>query len=324
MIESAQSALSEDEGNAGEALILGHCILNMNTRAPGISAWRGAIIPLLRSLQRYRGEIHQYPCLEAAIVGMRRWWHVKEQYDTFTMRSASRAVAGMYADYFARKGVSRVKLLGLGLSPTCGYRYTQSDPSWGGRPKSIEPASLIKKGSGVLIEEMLEAFDGSGIVLEVLDVSPSLIYPDYESRMPAAEGYPQTPEDALKEIERFLGLEIEFSSEELSRIRGLKEDLRSRKTLVIPRSLFKSKLEKILEMAEEGYGFTLVEDISISEKEEELLSEIYASMIGNMMMAGHSVAVIGGKAGFNSLLQRILDILEEFFPEKEILIEKEI
>jgi len=324
MIESAQSALSEDERSASEALILGHCILNMNTRAPGISAWRGAVIPLLRSLQSYRGEIHQYPCLEAAIVGMRRWWHVKEQYDTFTMRSVSRAVAGMYADYFARKGVSRVKLLGLGLSPTCGFRYTLSDPSWGGRPKSVEPVSLIRKGSGVLIEEMLEAFEDSGADLEILDVSPSLIYPHYESRMPAAEGYPQTPEDALKELERLLGLEIEFSSSELSHIRGLKEDLRSRKTLVIPRSLFNAKLEKIFELAEEGYGFTLIEDISSSEKEEELLSVIYASMIGNMMMAGHSVAIIGGGRGFNSLLQRILDILGEFFPEKKFLIEKEI
>jgi predicted secreted protein len=56
-------------------------------------------------------------CLEAAVVGMRRWWQVKEQYDTFSFRLLSRRISEMYASYFSKIGFKKVKVLGLGLSP---------------------------------------------------------------------------------------------------------------------------------------------------------------------------------------------------------------
>ncbi len=325
MITTAQMEVPvKHNSETKEALILGHCILNMNTRAPGIAAWQGSILPIMRTLQKYHGEIHQYPCLEAAVVGMRRWWHVKEQYDTFTFRSVARMLSKIYSNYFRRSGINKVKLLGLGLSPTCGYRYTQSDPSWGGRPKEINPIELIKKGSGVLIEEMMNEFSGSGIELEVMDVSLSLIYPDYESRAPATKEYPSTPSEALEEIEAFLQTEISFEPKEISHISGLKEDLRSKKTLVIPRKLFEIEFEKVLRNAERGIGISLIEDIHSDEEELKFMSSIYASMIGNLIVAGHEVRFVIGGFPLNDLIQNILEKLEEFFPRGSFSIKEQI
>ncbi|MCC6009463.1 MAG: hypothetical protein LM588_00495 [Fervidicoccaceae archaeon] len=307
--------LGTSEGN-GEALVLGHCVLNMNTRAPGIAAWRGGILPLMRMLLSYHGEIHQYPCLEAAVVGMRRWWHVKEQYDTFSFRLLSRRIAEMYASYFSRVGFKKVKVLGLGLSPTCGYRYTQSDASWGGRPREIDPSRNIKSGSGVLIEEMHKALSNAGLSVEFLDVSPSLIYPDYEARVKVASAYPSTPETALDELARFLGTEALYLKEEVKHIHGLKQDLRSMRTIVAPRALFQKKLPMMIDLAEEGYGITLIEDIHGDKDEEDLLVNIYASIIGNMVVAGHNVKIVLDNEHGNSLIQTIIDVLRKNLPEK--------
>lgn len=318
MITTSQAEISEERDFENtEAVILGHCIFNMNTRAPGIAAWPGAILPILRSIRYYYGEIHQYPCIEAAVVGMRRWWHVKEQYDTFTFRSLSKLLSKMYSNYFRRNRIDNVKLLGLGLSPTCGFRYTQSDPTWGGRPKEILPVELIKRGSGVLIEEMIDEFKNAGIELEVLDVSPSLIYPDYESRLPAAREYPATPSEALEEIEAFLHTEISFKPEELSHIKGLKDDLRSKKTIVISRRSFERQFERVLKYSEKGIGISIIEDIYGNNEEMELLSKIYTAMIGNMIVAGHNIQFLVDETRLDSLEYSIIKHLEEFF-QKEI------
>ena len=311
-----------NKSDKNEMLILGHCILNMNTRAPGIAAWPGSIFPILRALRNYNGEIHQYPCPETAVVGSRRWWHVKEQYDTFTFRNLTKKLAMMYVNYSKRVGINKVKLLGLGLSPTCGYRYTQSDIKWGGRPREIDPTEEVKKGAGVLIEEMINEFKNSGVKLEVLDVSPSLIYPDYKSRILSAKEYPDTPEGALKEIEFFIHTQIPFNQKEVAHIFGLKDDLRSKQTIVVPRKVFEVGFEKVVEYAEKGIGISLIEDIYGNEEEKEFLSLIYSSMIGNMIYAGHNVKIMIMDSKVDELTNDIITKLEELIPKDKVMIIK--
>ncbi|MEM0047212.1 MAG: hypothetical protein QW437_06620 [Fervidicoccaceae archaeon] len=312
MMSTSQSIHSPAKGeDEKEAIILGHCILNMNTRAPGIAVWEGGIVPVLRALKRYYGEKHQYPCLEASVVGMRRWWHVKEQYNTFTFRFLSQRLSQMYSHHFLRNGITKVKVLGLGLSPTCGLRYTQSDPTYGGRPREIDPSRIIKRGKGVLIEEMDSEFKRAGLDASILDVSPSLIYPEYEERISNAGEYPATPYEALEEIESFLEVKLAFRDEEISRISSLKEDIRSKRTLVIPRKLLDTHIDALIGYAERGVGITLIEDIYGNEEERELLSFIYASMLANMVLADHSIRIAVGNGESDELVESIMEKLEE-------------
>jgi|GEM_PF-283200 predicted secreted protein len=309
-------------GNEKEAVILGHCVLNMNTRAPGIAAWNGAIFPLFRALRSYSGEVHQYPCPEAAVVGGRRWWHVKEQYDTFTFREILKKLAEIYTNYFMKSDIKEVKLLGLGLSPTCGFRYTQSDPTWGGRPKEIDPSKIIKKDSGVLIEEFVKVFEENGLNFSVLDISPSLIYPDYERRMKVAKEYPPTPSEALKELEKFLGIKIPFKPEEVAHIENLKDDLRSKKMVAISSNKFVPYYDKLLEYAVKGVGIVLVDEVYNNEKEKEFLSDIYASMIGNMTIAGHNVEFLIDSDDLEGVLGKTIERLEALMREGNLSVIK--
>ncbi len=54
------------------------------------------------------------------------------------------------------------------------------------------------------------------------------------------------------------------------------------------------------------------------------MSSIYASMIGNLIVAGHEVRFVIGGFPLNDLIQNILEKLEEFFPRGSFSIKKQI
>jgi hypothetical protein len=88
------------------------------------------------------------------------------------------------------------------------------------------------------------------------------------------------------------------------------------RTIVTPRALFQEKLPRMIDLAEEGYGITLIEDIHEDKDEEYLLVSIYTSIIGNMMVAGHNVKIMLDNEHGNSLTQTIIDVLRKNLPEK--------
>lgn len=288
-----------------DALIIGHCVLNMNTRAPGISIWSGAVIPIYEMLKGFRGEIHQYPCLEAAVNGMRRWWQVKEQYDNYLFREFSARVVSLFVNYFLEKGINSVYILGLGLSPTCGFRFAQSDPTWGGRPHEIDISKNFTKSSGVLIEEFQKGLQNVKIDFKILDLAPILIYPG--NRYEYVPEYPRTADEAIREICNLLNVNCNNINKNVP---NTDKDMRSGKTLAITFSEFQKSIDKIEKYVNEGYGISLIEPIFNDDEEEDFLSTVYAAQFSNLLKINHTVVILNKgdmreKSLIHSIVQKI-------------------
>lgn len=178
-------------------LVLMNCVLNMNTRAPGIAIHRGAVEPLVHKLMEENVEFVQVPCPEATFVGLKRWWFTKELYDSVPYRRHCRKLAEEIANIVKRyyEGGYSIVLIGLSLSPSCGVLYTQSDPSWEGRPFNVGDAPPVVRGMGVFIEELAKALERAGIEYSAHELPPALIYPLY--RVPKLAEYPANYDEAL-------------------------------------------------------------------------------------------------------------------------------
>jgi len=187
--------------------ILMNCLLNMNTRAPGISIHKGAVPELFKSLLKKGSEILQVPCPEATFVGLKRWWFTKELYDSVPYREHCKRLARAVASVAHKKYVEgyRVVLVGLSLSPSCGVKYTQSDPSWEGKPYDVGLQPPAAEGKGVFIEELERALQKLGVEFEATEAPPSVIYPSY--RVPDLGAYPKDYKGGVDFLLREMGLE---------------------------------------------------------------------------------------------------------------------
>lgn len=144
------------------------------------------------------------PCPETSFCGLRRWWQVKEQYDNVNYRrhchNLAQLVGALVEPYF-REGYT-IYLLGLGISPSCGVRMTQSDPNFGGKPYAVPEQASVVHGAGVWIEELVAELEHRKIVHRRLDVAPVLLY--YAPRLPVGIVYPNNKAAALEELREFL------------------------------------------------------------------------------------------------------------------------
>ena len=187
-----------------KVVFLMHSVLNMNVRAPGIAVHRGPIEDVYRFLLDRGFEVVQIPCPETSFVGLRRWWFTRELYDSVGYRRHCRQLAEAVADLaeaYHRRG-AKLYFVGQGLSPTCGLRMTQSDPTWGGKPFQVplEPPAVV--GKGVFVEELERALAQRGLPVRMTDVAPAAIYPPY--RIPREGPYPTSLPEALEEVKKFL------------------------------------------------------------------------------------------------------------------------
>lgn len=189
---------------SNKAVFLMHSALNMNVRAPGIAIHRGAIWDLYRFLIDNGFTVVQIPCPETSYVGLKRWWFTKELYDSTGYRRHCRRIAKAVCDFAEKYNSLGKKLyfIAMGLSPSCGLRMTQSDPSWEGKPfdVSLEPPAVY--GRGVFIEELEDELRGRNLEYKIIDIAPILIYPSY--RVPKHGPYPLSRDEALSEILKFL------------------------------------------------------------------------------------------------------------------------
>lgn len=71
-------------------VLLSHCILNCNSKVEGLSTYASSIKSLVNFFMDSGIGIIQFPCPEMEIYGIKRWGHVKEQFDTAHFRKTSR------------------------------------------------------------------------------------------------------------------------------------------------------------------------------------------------------------------------------------------
>ena len=103
---------------------LAHCLLNANAKVDAGARCAGISGPVVALLREHGATIRQMPCPELAFGGLRRFWAVREQYDTPVFRAHCRRLAlpiatQIRADLAAG---ARVVVLGIDGSPSDGRR----------------------------------------------------------------------------------------------------------------------------------------------------------------------------------------------------------
>ncbi len=287
-------------------LLLCHCVLNVNSRAPGIARWSNVVQPVWDIIKLKNLQFIQLPCPETVYLGLRRWWFVKEQYSNVLFRELCRKMAIGISEILVENKIREFKLIGLGISPSCGYRETQSDPSWGGRPREIDTESDITSGLGVLIEALDKIFREYGFIFKIYDLPPSLIYPDERTGI---KKYPRSFEDSVKELFEFLEFDYELSKlHEYSK--DVDSDIRSRKILICPFEILSEKFETIEEYIRNKYGLILIPKSDNLTPQKEELVNMFAMQVENHLEVGHHIELYRYRE-HSSLFKRFMKILED-------------
>lgn len=291
-----------------EVLLLHHCILNMNVRAPGISVWKGVVEIVLEALWMNRSKFLQIPCPEAPYIGMRRWWFVKEQYDNTMYRRFCRKLAMSIAEILKNEDIEKVKLVGLGLSPSCAYRETQSDETWGGKPREIDVSKNVVPGMGVFSEELLKALEN--FQTSYYDLPPQIIYPSKRGEHTSL--YPKTFEEALLETAAELGLkQADVNLMKYVFLKNVDEDLRSGLNVVAPLEMAWQKDKTLIDYVEKGFGLVLIPELKTHDHAVDFYMDVLASQLENQARAGQKILFINHEQTASKTYRSFLSLLAE-------------
>ena len=145
--------------------LVAHCLLNQNAKVEG-GAKRPAMWEPVIDLLRERGyAIRQMPCPELAFGGARRFWAVREQFDTPLYRRHCRRLAKIVAAVIEQHAAAAddVVLIGIDSSPTMGVDFTPSAPHWAGQPDIGEDDSTLVRGDGIFVAELAAELRARGL-----------------------------------------------------------------------------------------------------------------------------------------------------------------
>jgi predicted secreted protein len=137
--------------------LLAHCLINQNAKVEGGALTPAVWEPVVEMLREHGWVIRQMPCPELAFAGARRFWGVREQFDTPLYRRHCRRLAKLVAAVVAQEvgEGDELVLIGIDSSPTMGVDHTCSSPTWGGEPNvGPEDDSTIVEGRGIFISEL--------------------------------------------------------------------------------------------------------------------------------------------------------------------------
>jgi predicted secreted protein len=144
---------------------LAHCLLNQNAKVDEGAKTPAIWQPVVELLRERGFVIRQMPCPELAFAGARRFWGVREQYDTPLYHRHCRRLAKLVAGVMGQhvEAGDDVVLIGVDSSPTMGVNFTPSAPHWGGRPDRVEDDSTLVRGDGIFIEELSAELELRGL-----------------------------------------------------------------------------------------------------------------------------------------------------------------
>jgi len=187
--------LIEDK-RSKKVAIVAHCLLNQNAKVNGFAFFPAMIKPLIDILHHNNFGVIQLPCPETTFSGTRRWWYVREQYNTPGYRAHCRRIlepiVSQIVEY--QKEGYKVVIIGLDGSPSCGVKWSGTDENWGGSPRIPEEEMTnypVTKKPGVFIEELVT------MINEAQTKMPSMIGAGFD--MPGFK-----LEDIAEEIDAFL------------------------------------------------------------------------------------------------------------------------
>jgi predicted secreted protein len=162
---------------------LAHCLLNANAKVDEGARCAGVSTPVLSLLREHGAVIRQMPCPELAFGGTRRFWAVREQYDTPVYRDHCRRLAEpvaaqVRADLAAG---ARVVIIGIDGSPSIGVELTAAAGDWGGRPdKPRDEDYPVTPGAGIFTQTLLGLRGEDVSAVRAVGISQDLF--DYDER----------------------------------------------------------------------------------------------------------------------------------------------
>lgn len=160
-------------------LIVSHCILNINSKVEGSCKFENTSNSLIKYLIDNDYGIIQLPCPEITMYGIKRWGHVKEQFDTPYYRKHCRNIFEPILDQiidYIHNDYKIQALLAISGSPSCGYKLTCSSPLWGGEftnnKNTIEKINDLKliNNSGIFIEEIQNMLLEKNISMNIISI----------------------------------------------------------------------------------------------------------------------------------------------------------
>lgn len=155
-------------------VFVSHCVLNQNSVVRGLAVREGMLEEIVDVLREFKLGIIQLPCPETGYLGLKRWWQVRDQYDSVGFRRYCKRLAeeaARLALEFEKNGIKVVSIIGIRGSPSCGV--TETSTGWvGGNPAEAGRYEKIK-GKGVFMEELERAFRKYGLSVKMTDVNVS-------------------------------------------------------------------------------------------------------------------------------------------------------
>lgn len=158
--------------------IISHCIINQNSVVKGEYKDINIFFPFIKKLFEENIGILQLPCPETEYYGLRRWGHVKEQFDNCGYRKYVEKIVNSFVDIikeYINNGYEIVGIYGIAGSPSCGVNLTCS-ANWEGeislykdKEDIVSRVKMINE-SGIFMEIFKSVLDKNKINIPFYDV----------------------------------------------------------------------------------------------------------------------------------------------------------
>lgn len=161
--------------------IVSHCYLNANSKVESPCHKYSSVLKKLvyELIERDYGII-QLPCPELMHYGMRRWGHVKEQFDNPFYRKTCRELLTPIVEQakeYIQNGYRIDYVIGVNGSPSCGVDGTCKSKAYIGELSGIEEVKAItetvtyEKEYGVYMEELKNLLQEENLDIKFLGIS---------------------------------------------------------------------------------------------------------------------------------------------------------
>src|SRR6056297_3266691 len=143
-------------------IVLSHCLINSNAKVEGLATYCGMSEKLVKLLLHNDYGLIQLPCPKLEVYGIKRWGHVKDQFDNYHYRNQCEIILKKYIlqlENYIKNGYEISCIVGVENSPSCGVNKTCKSNCWGGTlnkknfKKDIDNLQIVEE-SGVFIEEL--------------------------------------------------------------------------------------------------------------------------------------------------------------------------
>lgn len=158
--------------------IISHCIINQNSVVKGEYKDINIFFPFIKKLFEENIGILQLPCPETECYGLKRWGHVKEQFDNCGYRKYVEKIINSFVDIikeYINNEYEIVGIYGIAGSPSCGVNLTCS-ANWEGeislykdKEDIVSRVKMINE-SGIFMEIFKSVLDKNKINIPFYDV----------------------------------------------------------------------------------------------------------------------------------------------------------